>query len=49
MKIEDQILFANRLLDLMRQVEMLAKDYCRLLTAQEDGHWLEQRDREEPF
>ena len=49
MKAEDQILFAGKLLDLVQQMEQIIKDYCRQLTAQDDGHWLERENRDEPF
>ncbi len=32
---------ATDLLDLLRQMELILKDYCRQLTAYDDGHCLE--------
>ena len=50
MKAEEQRLFASQLLDLVQKMEQMIKDYCRLLTAKDDGHWLEQEESEEdPF
>ena len=50
MKSEEHILYAGKLLNLVQQMEQTLKDYCRLLTSQDDGHWLEnERDDEEPF
>ena len=50
MKAEEQRLFAVQLLDLVQKMEQMIKDYCRLLTAKDDGHGLEQEESEEdPF
>jgi hypothetical protein len=49
MNAEDHIHFAGKLLDLVQQMERIIKDYCRLLTANDDGHWLERNNDDEPF
>ena len=47
---EDHRQVARTLLDLVQQMEQTLKDYCRLLTANDDGHWLEQNENDEdPF
>jgi hypothetical protein len=46
---DDHRNFAATLLDLVWQIEQLLKDYCRLLTANEDGHWLERDSNNDPF
>ncbi|MCF6178970.1 MAG: hypothetical protein L3J63_06230 [Geopsychrobacter sp.] len=46
---EDQIFYAGKLLDLAQQMEQLLKDYCRQLTAHDDGHRLEQENSDDPF
>lgn len=40
---------AAELLDLLRQMEQALKDYCRQLTAHDDGHQLESETNDEPF
>jgi hypothetical protein len=44
---------AADLLGRLQQMEQILKDYGRLLTAHDDGHWLETRDEtknnDEPF
>ena len=43
---------AADLLDLVCQMEQILKDYCRLLAAHDDGHWLEtknKKNKDEPF
>lgn len=45
---EDHKKFAATLLDLVLQMEQFIKDYCRLLTANDDGHWLEQDSNNDP-
>lgn len=40
---------ASDLLDLLWQMEQLLKDYCRQLTAHDDGHHLENENDDEPF
>ena len=45
MKSEEHILYAGKLLNLVQQMEQTLKDYCRLLTSQDDGHWLENEAR----
>jgi hypothetical protein len=40
---------ATELLDLIRQMEQVLKDYCRQLTAHDDGHQLESENNDEPF
>ncbi len=37
------------LLDLIRQMEQILKDYCRQLTAHDDGHQLETEKNDKPF
>lgn len=37
---------AAELLDLVQQMEQTLKVYCRLLTAHDDGHRLEQNNEE---
>ena len=50
MKPEDHTFFARRLLELVQEMEQIIKNYSRLLTADDDGHWLEQNENdEEPF
>lgn len=50
MMIEDHRQVAVTLLDLVQQMEEILKGYCRLLTANDDGHWLEQNENDEdPF
>jgi hypothetical protein len=50
MRAEDKIIFAGKLLELIRELEVLVIDYCRLITADEDGHWLENdADEKVPF
>jgi hypothetical protein len=50
MRSEEKILFAGRLLELIRELEDLAIDYCRILTSDDDGHLLEKdAKREVPF
>lgn len=47
---EDHRQIAWTLLGLVKQMEQTLKDYCRLLTANDDGHWLEQNENDEdPF
>lgn len=46
MRPEEKILFAGRL----RELEVLAIDYCRIITANDDGHLLEKEaESEVPF
>ena len=40
---------AADLLDLLWQMEQILKDYCRQLTAHDDGHGLETETNDEPF
>lgn len=40
---------ATDLLDLLWQMEKILKDYCRQLTAHDDGHLLETENNAEPF
>jgi len=40
---------AAELLALAQQMEQILKDYCRLLAAHDEGHWLELEDNEEQF
>jgi hypothetical protein len=40
---------ASDLLDLLWRMEQLLKDYCRQLTAYDDGHHLENEKDDEPF
>ena len=40
---------AAELLALVQQMEQILKDYCRLLAAHDDGHWLEPENNEEPL
>jgi hypothetical protein len=40
---------ATELLDLLWQMEQVLKDYCRWLTADDDGHTLETENKDEPF
>jgi len=50
MKPEDQIFFAGKLLDLIRELEEIVIDYCRILTSNDDGHMLEEDGYEKvPF
>lgn len=49
MTANEQRQLAADLLDLLWQMEQLLKDYCRQLTAQDDGHELERKSDEEPF
>ncbi len=50
MRSEEKILFAGRLLELIRELEELVIDYCRIITANDDGHMLEKdADPEVPF
>jgi len=37
---------AAELLDLVQQMEQTLKEYGRLLTVHDDGHWLEQNNEE---
>ncbi len=39
----------TELLDLIWQMEQVLKDYCRQLTAHDDGHTLEVENRDEPL
>ena len=50
MRSEEKILFAGRLLELIRELENLVIDYCRIIIADDDGHMLEKdAGPEEPF
>ncbi|MCK4622480.1 MAG: hypothetical protein KAT62_09740 [Desulfuromonadales bacterium] len=50
MTIEDHRQVAGTLLDLVQEMEQILKDYCRLLTANDDGHRLEQNESDkDPF
>ena len=50
MRSEEKILFAGRLLELIRELEELVIGYCRIITADEDGHMLEKdAERGVPF
>ena len=40
---------AAELLDLLWQMEQLLKGYSRYLTTDDDGHWLESENNNEPF
>ena len=40
---------AAALLDLLWQMEQVLKDYCRQLTAHDDGHILESENNNEPL
>jgi hypothetical protein len=40
---------AADLLDLLWKMEQILKDYCRQLSAHDDGHWLETENNDEPF
>lgn len=40
---------AADLLDLLWQMEQILKDYCRQLTAHDDGHQLESETIDKPF
>lgn len=41
MKAEEQIQFLAELLDITTALRQLIIDYCRVLTAEDDGHCLE--------
>jgi len=41
MRPEEKIFFAGRLLQLIRELENLVIDYCRIITTDDDGHMLE--------
>jgi hypothetical protein len=50
MKAEQQICFLANLLNLINELDTLVKDYCRYLTADQDGSCLEKAVfDEEPF
>ena len=50
MRPEEKILFAGRLLELIRELENLVIDYCRIITTDDDGHMLEKdAEPEVPF
>ncbi len=50
MRSEEKVLFAGRLLELIRELEDLVIDYCRIITADDDGHMLEKdAEPEVPF
>lgn len=50
MQPEDTILFAGKLLELIRELEEIVIDYCRILTAHDDGHHFDQEHYDkEPF
>jgi hypothetical protein len=50
MKPEDHVLYVATLLELVQRMEQTLKDYCRLLTAHDDGHCLETDNADkEPF
>ncbi|MCK4621141.1 MAG: hypothetical protein KAT62_02880 [Desulfuromonadales bacterium] len=50
MQPEDQILFAGKLLELVREMEQVIIDHCRLLTANNDGCLLEKEEiDQDPF
>jgi len=50
MNAENKVLFAARLLELIRELEELAIDYCRIITANDDGNMLEvEAEPEVPF
>jgi len=38
MRLDEKILFAGRLLELIRELEDLAIDYCKIITTDDDGH-----------
>ncbi len=41
MKAQDQIHFLSNLLDIIDELQRVVQDYCRLITAEEDGSCLE--------
>ena len=47
MTTEDHRAFAADLLELVQQMELILKDYSRLLSAHDDGHELEKGKNEE--
>ena len=49
MKDTERRQMAAELLDLIWQMEQVLKDYCRWLTAHDDGHELEAENNDEPF
>lgn len=50
MRAEEKIQFAGKMLDLVRELEELVIEYCRILTSDDDGHCLERRSKDEiPF
>ena len=52
MKSEDQIHFLSELLQLIDQLQTIVRDYCRVLTAEEDrNHWSKNTNdfKNEPF
>lgn len=50
MRPEDHILFAGKLLDLVREMEQIIIDYCRFITAHDDGCLLEEEGiDQDPF
>lgn len=52
MKSEDQIHFLSELLQLINQLQTIVRDYCRVLTAEEEGsRWSKNTDdfEKEPF
>ena len=48
MRPQDPRQMAADLLDLVQRMEQTLKDYCRLLSAQDDGHWRESKSNDEP-
>ncbi len=49
MKPEDHIYFAGKLLDLVRELEEVVIDYCRVITAEDDHMLKEENFETEPF
>jgi hypothetical protein len=41
MKAQDQIHFLSDLLNIINELQQVVQDYCRLITAEEDGSRLE--------
>jgi len=41
MKAQDQIHFLSDLLNIINELQQVVQDYCRLITAEEDGSCLE--------
>lgn len=43
MQPEENILFAGKLLELIRELEEIVIEYCHILTAHDDGHCLDEQ------